>query len=150
MGANTNQVAKTEKRYAILLDMIDQLSSTFERPTGALLHEYILLCRLRASELHELRDYDFHIYFRGPFSEQLRSDLEVLRQRGLIQVDEGRLVVSSQGREQIQKLRQKRGSDSIEQTCAEILADFKTPHAISQGIHPYLDKVQPGQALAIP
>ena len=150
MGNSSDQDAAAEKRYEILLDIIDSLSSTFEHPTSALLHEYILLCRLHASEFRELRHYDFRAYIRGPFSEQLRTDIEILRQRGLIHFDEGRLTLSNKGKELIQELRKKRDPQSVKETCAKVLADFRTPHAISQGIYPYLKKAQLGEALSLP
>lgn len=150
MCANSDQDVVAEKRYEILLDIIDSLSSTFEHPTSALLHEYILLCRLRSSDIRELRDYNFSAYIRGPFSEQLRNDIEILGQRGLIQFNESRLTLSSKGKELMQEIRKKRDPQTTKDTCAKVLADFKTPHAISQGIYPYLKNTQLGEALSLP
>lgn len=150
MRTSPSQVGSLSERQKNLLEIIDRFSSALPRPTSALLHEYILLCRLYAKNLHQLKTYNFYAYIRGPFSEQLRADLKVLVDAGLVEVNEGRLLLSDRGKEVIQKSKVggKLQDDIAE--CDTILAKYDSPHAISQGIHDYLNEKELGQILSLP
>jgi len=150
MRTSRGEAGRLDARQESLLEIIDGFSSILERPTSALLHEYILLCRLRARNLCHLREYDFHSYIRGPFSEQLRTDLEVLANHRLIEFNEGRLILSSRGKQVTQKLKEQRKRQPDKAECDAILAEFPSARAISQGIHEYLSKTELGEMLSLP
>ena len=148
MDTGQVEAGKLEKRQKILLDIIDSFSHALEHPTSALLHEYILLCQLKSEKkLPGLQSYDFHAYMRGPYSEELRNDLEILYRLKLIEVRRGGLVVTEHGKELIQKNRKGKDYSTATETCQKVLKDFSTAPAISQGIFDSLRRVSLGEII---
>ena len=146
MDTGQVEAGKLEKRQKILLDIIDSFSHALEHPTSALLHEYILLCQLKSGrKLPGLQSCDFHAYMRGPYSEELRNDLEILYRLKLIEVRRGGLVVTEHGKELIQKNRKGKDYNTVTETCQKVLKDFSTAPAISQGVFDSLKKVSLGE-----
>ncbi len=147
---DTGQVedGRLDKRQKILLDIIDSFSGALEHPTSALLHEYILLCQLKSkNKLFGLQSYAFHAYMRGPYSEELRNDLEILYRLNLIEVRGGSLVVIEHGKDIIKKNRKGKAYNTASETCQKVLKDFSTAPAISQGIFDSLRKVSLGETI---
>lgn len=150
MSAKQSAAYRLEERHHILLAMIDDFSKRFERPTSALLHEYILFCRLKATNLRQLKAYDFHAYMRGPFSEQLRTDLETLGRHDLIQVHDSQLKVSRTGEKLIEKLEEEGKFQSVTAECDKVVTKPGSPYALSQDIHTYLSNTPLGEAVSLP
>ena len=148
MDSGQVEVGRLEQHQKILLHIIGSFSNALENPTSALLHEYILLCQLKSEKrLPGLLGYDFHAYMRGPYSEELRNDLEILYRLKLIEVIKGGLVVTEHGKDIIKKNRKGKGYNTATDTCQKVLNDFSTAPAISQGIFDSLKKVPLGDVI---
>jgi len=148
MDTGRVETSRLSGRIKILLEIIDRFSNAFAHPTSSLLHEYILLCRLKGGKkLPGLQSYDFHAYMRGPYSEELRNDLEKLYRMNLIGVRGGRLVVTEPGKELSQKNRKGTDYKTATETCQEVLKDFSTAHAISEGLFDSLRDVSLGEII---
>lgn len=149
MNTGQTEATRLEERQKILLEMIEGFSRALEHPTSALLHDYILLCRLkRGEELFELQSYDFRACIRGPFSEQLRRDLKLLYNLNLIEVKGDQLAVTSSGKKLTQKNKEVENLQAIRAVCQQILEEFDSPHAISQGIFDSLSRASLGEKLS--
>lgn len=148
MDTGQVEASRLEERQKILLDIIDSFSQALEHPTSALLHEYILLCKLKSEKrLLGLQSYDFHAYMRGPYSEELRNDLEILYRLNLIEVRGGGLVVTERGKDIIKNNRKGKDYNTATETCQKVLKDFSTAPAISQGVFDSLRKVSLGESI---
>lgn len=146
MDTGQVEAGRLGERQKILLDIIDSFSHAMEHPTSALLHEYILLCQLKSGrKLLGLQSYDFHAYMRGPYSAELRNDLEMLYRPNLIGVKEGGLVVTERGKDIIKKNKKGKDYNTAAETCQKVLKDFSTAPAISQGVFDSLKKVSLGE-----
>ncbi len=150
MSSKQERDVVLEERQEVLLKIIESFSKVLDYPTSALLHDYILLCRMRAKDVRQLRDYAFRAYMRGAFSDQLRADLEVLGQHSLIDTHHGRLTVSNKGKELLKHLTQTGRLQYTTEACDKILAEHRSPHAISQGIQTLLNQTQLGEVLSLP
>ena len=148
MDTGQVEVGRLGGHQKILLDIIDVFSHALEHPTSALLHEYILLCQLKSKKKPlGFQSYDFHAYMRGPYSEELRNDLEILYRLNLMEVRGGGLVVTEHGKDIIKKNRKGKDYNTATETCQKVLKDFSTAPAISQGILDSLRKVSLGEII---
>ena len=128
--------------------LIEKFSNTYDNPTSALLHDLILLCQLKGRKtIPALRHYDFHAYMRGPYSEDLRDDLEELYRQHYIEVSKGKLIVTEEGQKLIRGNKKNNNYKTTTGTCQEVLKDFGTAHAVSEGIQDSLQKVSLGDVI---
>ena len=134
-----------ENRYLILADLIQEISKNSNNPSIALLHDYILFCRLKSPEASKLIDYNFRAYMRGAFSEQLQIDIEELYTRNWIRLIDGKPTVGEHNRSNGNNTDDLR---HIKILCTQLLKD-KSPHDISKELREVLIDKKLGEEIPV-
>jgi hypothetical protein len=131
MAAERNTLEKLSARQKILLLIVDCFTKGLRGlATSSLLHEYVFLLRAQRSAVPSLEHYDFQAYVKGPFSEQLREDLEALGGLGLIRVEDRKLVLTPEGEKLVAELGQDKDLESAKSSACDMLNKYPTAHLL--------------------
>jgi hypothetical protein len=152
LPSNPNTNNDLNERYTCLLASVDTYSKKLERPTSALLHDYLYLCLIEEKILRKYMPYEFKALLRGPFSEELKADIDVLHKSEQIKFEksDNKLMLSPKGKSFMEKSF-KNGLSKVAPKILESLQriEYNSPHAISDAIQPHLNNKNLGDALPI-
>ena len=126
------------KRLNLLLQIIKSLSRMLEDDVchPASLHEFIFLVKELDEVSAYFKDYKFISTMRGPHSDELRADIDILYKKGLAAVIgiECKLVPTTDGERLLLELNKGVAFRGLKRNIGYLIADFPSHHYMREGI----------------